>query len=371
MRLRTRFIAAFVAIVIVLGTFGAVTHAAGLGVSVGSGTVKPGSTISIKVKFSGTDIFGATADFTYDKSLLKYVGGANTSDGKIVLYGSQSGASSLSCTIKFKALKEGKAKITVKCTESYNSNLVSLGTGSASGTVTIRKPEPDPTPIPDVTVDTPGGSYIVCGQLPDGVDIPSGFEANQTTLSGGTVFCANSPQGITIVYVREGDGGRFMLLLPDGALSDFAAVSIAQNFWAISPGEEFTLPDGFDETSIRIAGVSVTGYTDGVTTLVYGYCNGEGPMLFSLDTSTGAIFAYTPVEPTPEPTSETTPEPTPIPVPTSAPESDADEKEEKGFSKDTVMLLLIGIAVLGIVCAVLVILLVSLRRCAANVGRDV
>ena len=94
-------------------------------------------------------------------------------------------------------------------------------------------------------------------------------------------------------------------------------------------------------------------------------------MLFSLDTSTGAIFAYTPVEPTPEPTSETTPEPTPIPVPTSAPESDADEKEEKGFSKDTVMLLLIGIAVLGIVCAVLVILLVSLRRRAANVGRDV
>ena len=80
------------------------------------------------------------ANFSYDKSVLKYNGGANTSDGKIVVYGDGS-SGSLSAKVSFVALKEGSSSIKVSTIDFY-ANMEPVKNVSASAKVTVKKPAP-------------------------------------------------------------------------------------------------------------------------------------------------------------------------------------------------------------------------------------
>ena len=101
---KKRIFIMIVAAVLLFGMFPFTAFAAGASVSAPS-SVSVGDTFSVKVKFSGSNIGAVQASFSYDSSVIKYVSGGGTSNGKIVLYTSAEGASSLSTTIKFKALK--------------------------------------------------------------------------------------------------------------------------------------------------------------------------------------------------------------------------------------------------------------------------
>jgi len=120
-------------------------HAASASASVSSSTVKPGDTVTVTVTFRGTDIGVVDGTFSYDPSILQYIGGSGTSggggSGLIKLVTSAPNSSSLSATMTFKALKAGSATVsaTAGLILSYHEEK-SLGTASASARVTVKAP---------------------------------------------------------------------------------------------------------------------------------------------------------------------------------------------------------------------------------------
>lgn len=94
--------------------------AASASVSASSTSVKVGDTVTINVTFSGKNIGVVDASFSYNSSVLQYVSGENTSNGKIILYASGSGKSFIKTSIKFKAVGSGSTTFSVSSSQIYD-----------------------------------------------------------------------------------------------------------------------------------------------------------------------------------------------------------------------------------------------------------
>ena len=109
----------------------------------GGGTVEKGESLTITLKYSGATFGSATARVTYDSSILEYSScsgaEANGGGGTVVLtMANGSGTESLSCKLKFKAVKAGSTTVSVSTTDVYNIDMEELTAGSASTTVTVK-----------------------------------------------------------------------------------------------------------------------------------------------------------------------------------------------------------------------------------------
>ena len=229
--------------------------AGAVGISVsGGGTVRPGATVTVRVTFSGQNIFGADGTFSYDRQILQYTGGANTSDGNFALVGGSDGLSSLSTTITFKALAVGQTAVSVHCSESRNFALESLGTGSGSTVVTVsetaaprgtRDPAATPAPpLPEViigertyTVTAPGGEF------------PPGFVPGEAEIEGRTcpVLVREEPPALLVLLTDNASGEAAYFRYDPGtkAFAPFILLRVTGAYELSSDGERRDVPRGF------------------------------------------------------------------------------------------------------------------------------
>jgi len=77
----TNTILSILLVALILVVLPANAFAASASASVSSSTVKPGDTVTVTVTFRGTDIGVVDGTFSYDPSILQYIGGSGTSGG--------------------------------------------------------------------------------------------------------------------------------------------------------------------------------------------------------------------------------------------------------------------------------------------------
>lgn len=117
--------------------------AASATVSVSGGSVKKGNTITVTVKYSGATYGSVATDVNYDKSYLEFQSCSATSGGgggKVTVSMVDTNKSSLSFTIKFKALKAGTTNVNVETVEAYNMDGEELSAATKSSKITISDP---------------------------------------------------------------------------------------------------------------------------------------------------------------------------------------------------------------------------------------
>lgn len=122
--------------------FGITTQAASGSISISSASGKVGSIVTITgtAKCDSGAIGAAEAVFSYDPSALEFVGGSNVGGGagsvSYAGYTSDGVATTLSFTMQFKILKEGKHAVSSGGAEIYNMDEEQLSVSGGSATVT-------------------------------------------------------------------------------------------------------------------------------------------------------------------------------------------------------------------------------------------
>lgn len=283
--------------------------AASASASASSSTVKPGDTVTVKVTFKGSNIAAVQGSFSYDSSVLQYVSGSGTSNGKIVLYASEEGLSSLSTSIKFKALKAGSCTISFKTSEILAFDESSLGSASASAKVTVKASEPkpttttkpsvkpstspkpttkpstspkpstsvkptesaspsiEPTPTPDplantVAVEVEGKALRLWPDLST-VTLPEGYTLSAATYQSGEIDVARSQsKALNLVYLTDeaGAGGAFYILDAAGNIYPYRTVSAAASYILMQPDSSVQIPAGYAACQLAIGDQTVSAW---------------------------------------------------------------------------------------------------------------
>lgn len=360
-----------------------------VGVSVGGGgTCNLGDTVSVRVSFSGTNILGAQATFSYDRSVLSFAGGSNASDGNIVLYGSATGLSSLSTTLSFTAVGYGSTSVSVNCTAAYDADENSLGGGSGSVSFTVAAPvvqtrdpnaTPAPTPVPVSAKEIP----VIIGEetlylwhtTPEDV-IPEGFSPEALTYHGESVTAGHHTGGdIWLTYLTDGAGnnGRCYIYDPDNdSFSLYLSVSSTIVEVVLLPfPEDVQRPVGFEIVQLQLSDTLIADAwnctdasygLDGLYVL-YGCSLTTGQKgLYMYDSSDGSLQHFTfrilTVETTASPapaTTEETPSPAPEAQPT--PGSIAEGTSASGIQKASLMSPILWIAA-GLIVLLLIVIII-------------
>ncbi|MEZ4357819.1 MAG: cohesin domain-containing protein [Eubacteriales bacterium] len=325
--MKKRILTILLVMALVISMFPLTAFAASASVSAPASTTV-GSTFSVTVKFSASNIGVVQATFSYDKSVLKYVSGSGTSDGKIVLYASAEGKSSLSTTIKFKALKAGKTTVSVNTTEFIDWDYNSLGTVSASRSVTVqtagtttttKDPEVSTTPTVNpldtaIPVTVGEQTLYLWTTLTDDITLPAGFTKTDSTYQEQSIQAATG-NNITLVYLTDGNGGNgSFYVLDNGSLYKYQTITVSKTYIIVEPDSSVTVPDGYTETTMDINETSVKAWQSEETPgfyLVYVMNSEGGKGFYTYDTIEGTLQRYTErtvtVEEEPEETTVSTP----------------------------------------------------------------
>ncbi|MBQ9941921.1 MAG: hypothetical protein IJP03_02820 [Christensenellaceae bacterium] len=296
--------------------------AASASASASPSSAEVGDSVTVKVTFKGENIAGVTASFSFDSSILQYVSGSGTSNGKIVLYASEEGKSALSTSIKFKALKAGSATVSVSVSEMLDFEENSLGKPKASAKVTVTggaaatptpkptpkptatpKPTPKPTatakptatpgptatakptlsprptaspaatatpapsptatPAPEdqpITVTVDGKQMILQKELPKDSAF-DGFTAGTATYEEHTV-AALKKGALTLCYLTTADGtdGGFYLLAEDGSLQPYESLKVSGRYILLPAPDTLTLPVGYLPAQVTLGDHTVEGW---------------------------------------------------------------------------------------------------------------
>ncbi|MDD3242242.1 MAG: cohesin domain-containing protein [Eubacteriales bacterium] len=369
MKKRTgKLLTAALALALLLGLWGAPAYA--VGVSVSGKTVKPGDSVSVRVSFSGADIFGVRASFSYDSSVLQFTGGSGgVANGNIVLYGGDKSVNSLSCTLNFKAIAAGSGKVSVSCSESYNRDLASLGGGSGGATVTVAVPAAPATPKPtvpvekrEIPVELGGQTWYLWHNIPDAQTV-EGFERIQGAWKGESVELLRQPQtGVVLVFLTDqaGKNGALMVCSEDGTLSAYVPLQISGQYVILNPGTA-QVPEGYTPAELTLGGVSVAAWQaagdDSGYFLVWATDAAGQSGWYCYDPAQGTLQRYAKqviiVEVTPAPTAAPAPTPAPTPTPTPA------LGQRLAGDAQAMTLILLLLAAVGVLAAALVILCVK------------
>lgn len=288
-----RIILAIFVFSIILSVFPVSAFAASGSASISApSTVKPGDTFTVTFTFKASKIEGVDANFSYDKSVLKYNGGANTSDGKIVVYGDGS-SGSLSAKVSFVALKEGSSSIKVSTIDFY-ANMEPVKNVSASAKVTVKKPapskssggsspskktpekkapekepvvekEPEPqvNPVDEAVKISLEGKDLYMWRDLFTVKLPDGFKSADATYQTEKVKAAKGEESdITLVYLtdKEGKNGAFYVLDKSENLYPYINLNSSSKFTILLLDSTAKLPEGYVETELELDGRKVQAW---------------------------------------------------------------------------------------------------------------
>lgn len=273
--------------------------AASTSLAFSANSVTVGSTVTVTATFSGGDqTLGAVdAYLSYDPSVLQFVSGNSASGGSgsvsIVGFGDGS-AKTLSYAITFKAVGAGSSAISLGVNQ-----LLSFGDGeggeavlSASGssaTLTVvsgsgggnggnsggnsgggqstrpsqSETEPEPEePVAQVQVS--GEDRYLWATL-DGVEIPDGFERFPYEYKGHEFEAVRgTSQNLILFHMTDEEhaGGKFYVYIPDeDVLYPYTGLSLgAAQYTVLHLPQDVTVPAGFSETELNVAGEKVPAW---------------------------------------------------------------------------------------------------------------
>jgi len=223
-------------------------------------------------------------------------------------------------------LKDGANPIRVVVTAENGSTKTYTITANRLGPT----PTPEPTPTPPMSVAVDGKPFYVI-ELPEGVEVPSGFYEAAIEINGQMVTAYKSRQGgLVLLYLsNEGpESGFYFYDAQTGEFYKFAQLTVpGATYTRIVPDESVVVPAGFVEARITIDGEAFDCWkpysengdvaSESGIYLLY-LLNDKGEKGFYLfQNSTRLIFPFSAVPREPEPTP--LPSPTPIPTPTPAP----------------------------------------------------
>ena len=204
----------------------------------------------------------------YDPDSLKFESGDGVTDNGngSLTYEGQGGAAEVSFSVKFQALKEGTAKVSV------SSSTVTSSEGTAytleSGTSTVTIAEGDPSKITDtsdtgssendVEVKVDGKTYTLTDAFED-KDIPSGYSRTKVSLDGKDhEMVVNAKDSIYLGYLKDADGkGAFFLYDKDNAtFSAYEEISISDTTSIILLNDEskVKLPSQYKKAKLTLNG---------------------------------------------------------------------------------------------------------------------
>lgn len=109
----------------------------------GGGNYKKGDTVTLTLTYSGSTFGTAASEISYNTEYLQYVDCsaiAYGGSGKVTISMSSANSSTLSCTIRFKALKPGTANVSASTVELYNMSDQSLSVSTKTASVKITDP---------------------------------------------------------------------------------------------------------------------------------------------------------------------------------------------------------------------------------------
>ena len=293
--MQKKWISLLAACALLIGLFTVPASAASTSISFSSSSVTVGSTVTVTATFSGGDqTLGAVdAYLTYDPGVLQFVSGNSASGGagsvSIVGFGDGS-AKTLSYAITFKAIGAGSSAISLGVNQ-----LLSFGDGEggeavlpasgSSATLTVvsntgggggsgggggqstrpsqSEAEPEPEePVAEVTVS--GESRYLWPTL-DGVEIPDGFERFPYEYKGHEFEAVRgTSQNLILFHMTNAEhaDGRFYVYIPDeDVLYPYTGLSLgAAQYTVLRLPEGVTVPAGFKETELNIAGEQVPAW---------------------------------------------------------------------------------------------------------------
>ncbi|HAE62115.1 MAG TPA: hypothetical protein DCG38_07275 [Eubacteriaceae bacterium] len=253
-------------------------------------TYNPGDSVTISVTFSGNQIIGVQADFSYDKSILQYTGGQN------VIYFDGSPVNSHTAKLTFKALKEGSSSVvinnikvsTMEADETLSSKTVkvsvvkpattsSSSSGSSSNTSSTNKtpapapePEPEPEPEPDpmekaVEVKIGEETKYLWPELLK-VKLPEGFEKSKGVYGEDEIEVASSKDentDIVLAYFTDKNGEKGAFYIFDEEKQEFyprVNLNAKSSYTILRLNDAQEIPQGYVEAEFEIDGNKVEAW---------------------------------------------------------------------------------------------------------------
>lgn len=242
-----------------------------------SSSVTIGSTISVTIKATGSKIFYWQLYVSYDTSRLKLVSGSTTIQGEAddATYGT----SSVSRTLKFKAIKTGSAYVTVSRGEAdmnidTNFNSISYATSKKTISVNPIIPKSTTNSLSALTIDTASLSPTFSLNV---TNYTVELEANTTEINVGATATdsKSSVSGIGKVAVVEGTNNiNVVVTAENGVAKTYTIVATVKELTPIEvkiDGKTYTVvrkkdiyepPKNFIEASVKMDEEDVLAYTN-------------------------------------------------------------------------------------------------------------
>lgn len=325
---KIKIISILIAILIIITLMPLNALAASASVSASSTSVKVGDTVTINVTFSGKNIGAVDASFSYNSSVLQYVsGGGGTSNGKIILVTDDAGgSSSLSTSIKFKAVGSGSTNISISTLQIIDFDENSLGSASGSVKVTVKatsnptsKPTSKPTNKPvkttkpskdstspnetssaspsqsqpgGLSVNVNGNDLTIVTDLGE-VDLPDGAERSSIDYNGSKVDCATK-YGLDMLYLTdlEGENAAFYVY-KDGKFSPYVEINQAGSHIILPLPSSEKLPDGLNTAQITIDNSTFKGWVDDANNYIVYAVDSDGKKgFYKYDYSERRLIKY-------------------------------------------------------------------------------
>ncbi len=388
--------------------------------------VEVGDNFTVVVRFEADADAMLDASFTYDSSVVYYLGSESNDVNEvngIIRIVPLSAKTTHSFRLLFKMNKAAKADFTVKVNESFTMDMTSLGTPSASYSVTgfnatpkpatpsptppsedptkaptpVQTPFVPPTADPNATPSTPleftdGGYVRYIAENFDGIDldIPEGFEKAQYDFRGYNISVLKNKYNIILIYATDilGDNGSLYIYNKEKDMIS------AYNTWINTGTSEYTfltytgdLPDDFKESTVTIGdgGPEVTGYElpyDGYAdfVLVYAYTNGGEPGFYLYDLKELTLQRFADIHNILTVPSDTVPSASPSHSPEPSPTYGSDEftlfppsstpSHSGSISRNVIIYGILVLLAMAATCAIIVIIVISRKSKTDAVPED-
>jgi hypothetical protein len=299
-----KIIAALGVFTLILSMVSSSALAASASASVSSSSVNVGGTVTVTVTFKNANIGAVQGSFSYDSSSLKYTGGSNTGNGTIAAVAGSQGASSLTATMTFKALKSGSHKVSISGSEILDFDMNSLGSASTSATITVKapaksssssstssssssgsssntsstnktpapapEPEPEPEPEPDpmekaVEVKIGEETKYLWPELLK-VKLPEGFEKGKGVYGEDEIEVASSKDentDIVLAYFTDKNGEKGSFYIFDEEKQEFyprVNLNAKSSYTILRLNDAQEIPQGYVEAEFEIDGNKVEAW---------------------------------------------------------------------------------------------------------------
>lgn len=274
MRLIKKMLATMLCISMIVPCMGMVALAADGRISFSDPQTAVGEMVDVKcvVRSSGSSLGDVEVTIAYDSESLRFDEGENvtkTGAGTLV-YSGKGTAAEATFMMRFQALKEGSAKITVSGTNISSSSGSNLTFDSGNSTVTIAKGDPSKIVQEEeddentgaregggtgVSVEVNGETYELSDAFEE-LDIPNGF--TETSMNYENTECTmvmRESNGVYLAWLvdSEGTGEFFLFNTDDATFAPFEQVMVSDETSIILLSDDsLELPERYALTKLTL-----------------------------------------------------------------------------------------------------------------------